>query len=73
MIYILLSEIRRHQFPDIREKLKIGKSLSESYTNVYSLWNFWTSSGKGLSLTWYKQNKTEQNKHSIKSERERND
>lgn len=25
---MLLPEIRRHQFPDIREKLKIGKSLS---------------------------------------------
>ena len=40
------------------------ESVSESYY-VYSLWNFWTSSGKGLNLTWYK---AKQNKHNIKRE-----
>lgn len=40
------------------------ESVSESY-HVYSLWNFWTSSGKGLNLIWYK---ARQNKHNIKRE-----
>lgn len=42
----------------LERKVENSTSLSESYyVKVYSLWNFWTSQGKDLNLTYYQKKK----------------
>lgn len=66
MISGLTCRDQKKQFPDIRIWKCVWELLHLFPLKLfYSLWNFWTSSGKGLNLTWYK---ARQNKHNMKRE-----
>lgn len=66
---ISFPEIRRNPFPDVREKLKIGKTLSWEllYKSLFPL-KVLGKPRKGLKFNLVQKNKTKQNKHNIKSE-----